>query len=48
MSSHYNCQFNMPNTKVQLISFNTFFNCDCWNSLHGVGLQLRNGVLTCN
>jgi hypothetical protein len=48
MSSSYNFQFNMPNTKVQLITFNTFFNCNCWNSLHGANLQLRDGMLACN
>jgi len=48
MSSYYNFQFNMLNIKVQLITFNTFSNCNCWNSLHGVGLQPRDGVLICN
>ncbi len=35
----------MPNTKVQLIAFNTIFNCNYWNSLHGVGLQPKDGML---
>ncbi len=48
MSSYCNCQFNMPNIKVQLATFNTFFNCNCWNSLHGASLQPRDGMLTCN
>jgi hypothetical protein len=48
MSSYYNCKFNMPNTKVQLIAFNTFFNFNCWNSLHGANLQPRDGMLACN
>jgi hypothetical protein len=48
MSSYCNCQFNMLNIKEQLIAFNTFFTYNCWNSLHGVGLQPRDGMLTCN
>ncbi len=43
-----NCQFNMPTTKVQWIAFNTFFNCNCCNSLHGASLQPRGGVLICS
>ncbi len=48
MSSYYNCQFNMLNIKVQLVAFNTFSNYNCWNSLHGIGLQPRDKVLICN
>ncbi len=49
MSSYCNYQFNMLDSKVQLIAFNnTFFSYNCWNPLHGVGLQLRSRVKTCN
>ncbi len=48
MPSYCNCPFNMPSITMQLIAFNKKFNCNCWNSLHDVGLQLKDGVLTCN
>ncbi len=49
MSSYCNYQFNMLNSKVQLITFNnTFLSYSFWNFVNGVGLQLRDGIKTCN